>query len=146
MTTTQTVTHSQTVTAANARLRKSAALSVAATASVLAGIIHYMVLPAHLAEWWVYGASFTLLGMFELVWAALVYTGRDRAVLLIGLLVNLAVLVLWAVTRTTGLPFGPEPGKAEAVGISDLLGGAAEAMTVLAVLYAFARSKRSHRA
>jgi len=136
----------QTITAGNVRLRRSAALPVAATASVLAGIIHYLVLPEHLAGWWVYGAFFTLLGMFELVWAALVYTGQDRLVLLIGLLVNLAVLVLWAVTRTTGLPFGPEPGNAEAVGIPDLAACAAEAMTVLAVLYALARSKRTQRA
>lgn len=136
----------QTITAGNVRLRRSAALPVAATASVLAGIIHYLVLPEHLAGWWVYAAFFTLLGMFELVWAALVYTGQDRLVLLIGLLVNLAVLVLWAVTRTTGLPFGPEPGNAEAVGIPDLAACAAEAMTVLAVLYALARSKRTQRA
>lgn len=146
MTTSQTGTHSQTVTPDNFRLGKSAALPVAATASVLAGVIHYMVLPAQLAEWWVYAAFFTLLGMFELVWAALVYTGWDRAVLLTGLLVNLAVLLLWAVTRTIGLPFGPELGKAEAVGISDLLACAAEAMTVLALLYALARSKRTPRA
>lgn len=146
-TTSQTVTASQTTTAGNARLRTSAALSVAATASVLAGIIHYMVLPEHLAEWWVYAAFFTGLGMFELIWAALAYTGRDRSLLLIGLLVNLATLVLWTVTRTTGLPFGPEPGEAEAVGISDLIACAAEAMTVVALLYALApRSKPTQRA
>lgn len=145
-TTTQTVTTSQTTTAGNARMRTSAALPVAATASVLAGFIHYIVLPEHLAEWWVYAAFFTTLGMFELIWAALVFTGRNRPVLLVGVLVNVAVLVLWVVTRTTGLPIGPEPGTPEAVGIWDLASCAAEAMTVLAVLYALLSSKRTHRA
>jgi hypothetical protein len=139
-----TTTSTQTTTAGNVRMRTSAALPVAATASVLAGFIHYIVMPEHLAEWWVYAAFFTAIGMFELIWAALVFTGRNRQVLLVGVLVNVAVLALWVVTRTTGLPIGPEPGTPEAVGIWDLASCAAETVTVLAVLYSLLGSKRTH--
>jgi hypothetical protein len=45
--------------------------------------------------------------------------------------VNAAVIGLWFVSRTTGLPVGPEPWEAEAVGTADLLCSALEAVVVV---------------
>lgn len=125
--------------------RPAIALQVAAAASLLAGVIHYAVVPEHLTHWWVYAAFFTLLGAFEIVWAALILTGRERRLLLLGLIVNVAVLALWAVTRSTGLPFGPDPGNPEAVAMPDLLCCVAELVTVLALLYALIRPSTTSR-
>ena len=37
-----------------------------------------------------------------------------------GLAVNAGVVAIWVVSRTTGLPFGPEPGTPEAIGVPDV--------------------------
>lgn len=114
----------------------------AAAGSVLAALIHYAVVPEHLDEWWAYGVFFSAVGMFQLIWAVLAHTGDERPVLLSGLAVNLGVLALWAVSRTSGLPFGPEPGEAEAVGVLDVLSGAAELVLVAGILLALRGSRR----
>jgi hypothetical protein len=112
------------------------AIQVAAAASVFAGLIHYAVVPEHRSEWWLYAVFFTLLAAFEVVWAAAVWTGRDRRLLLLGVVVNAAVLALWTVSRSTGLPFGPDTGDPEPVGVPDLLCDVAELATIGAALLA----------
>jgi hypothetical protein len=115
---------------------------VAAIGSALAALVHYAVVPEHLSEWWAYGVFFSAIGMFQLVWAVLACTGSERPLLLSGLAVNLGVLALWAVSRTAGLPFGPEAGEAEAAGVLDVLSGLAELALVGGILLAL-RGPRS---
>jgi len=114
---------------------------VAAIGSVLAAFVHYAVVPEHLSEWWAFGVFFSAIGMFQLIWAVLAYTGNERPLLLSGLAVNLGVLALWVVSRTAGLPFGPEPGEAEAVGVLDVLSGVAELALVGGILLALRRPR-----
>ncbi|MEU8342850.1 hypothetical protein SAMN05443665_100967 [Actinomadura meyerae] len=114
----------------------------AAACSVLAALVHYAVVPEHLDEWWAYGVFFSAIGMFQLMWAVLAHTGDERPVLLSGLAVNLGVLALWAVSRTSGLPFGPEPGEAEPAGVLDVLSGAAELVLIAGIVLALRGSRR----
>lgn len=93
---------------------------IAAVASLGAGLIHAAVARDHFAEWWAYGAFFTLLAIFQVGWALAAWGGATRRTLLAGMLVNAATIALWAVTRTTGLPFGPDRGAPEAVGVADV--------------------------
>lgn len=138
---TTTLTTTRTLTG-----RPEIALQVAAGTSFLAGLIHCAVIPEHLTHWWGYAAFFTLLGVFEIIWAALILTGHERKLLLLGVIVNVGVLALWAVTRSTGLPFGPDPGNPEAVAMPDVLCCVAELATVLALLYALLRpNTTAHR-
>lgn len=111
------------------------ALRVAAAASVLAGVVHYAVIPEHRSEWWVYAVFFTLLGAFEFVWAALAWSGTQRWVLWVGVTVNVLTLAVWTVSRTTGLPFGPDTGDPEAAGMPDVACCLAEATTTVLVLW-----------
>lgn len=111
---------------------------VAAGASVVAGIFHYAAVPEHRAEWLLAAVFFTFLAAFQIVWAALIH-GDDRyarAFWWAGVVVNVAALALWLVSRTTGLPFGPEPGEAESIGFLDTVCVAAEFITVVALLAA----------
>lgn len=117
------------------------ALWVAAVTSTIAGLIHYTVIPEHLSEWWLYAAFFTVLGIFELVWAALVITGGERLLLLLGLVVNVLVLALWTVTQTSGLPFGRFAWQPEEIGVADVLCCLAELTTVVAVIVACLRTR-----
>ncbi|HEX6500660.1 MAG TPA: hypothetical protein VF054_16750 [Micromonosporaceae bacterium] len=113
--------------------RAARAPYVAAVMSVVAGLAHYAVVPEHRAEWVWYAVFFTVLGAFQVIWAALAWTG-DRRVLLTGALVNLAVIGLWAVSRTSGLPVGPDAGEPEAVGALDVVCVAAEAIIAACAL------------
>ncbi|NKZ06918.1 hypothetical protein [Actinomadura latina] len=136
-----TTIESSGTTAAPAFSAVPTARRVAAIGSVLAAFIHYAVVPEHVNEWWAYGVFFSAVGMFQLVWAVLAYTGKERPLLLSGLAVNLGVLALWVVSRTAGLPFGPESGEAEAVGVLDVLSGVAELALVGGILLALRRSR-----
>lgn len=92
---------------------------VAFVSSAAAAGVHAAVGPAHLRESTLFGIFFASSAMLQLLWAGALLVHRKKALLLAGALGNAAVVLLWALTRTAGLPFGllPEP---EAVGPWDL--------------------------
>ncbi len=89
--------------------------------SVGAAAIHGAVIGEHFRESALYGWFFVLAALAQLVWGVLVARHPDRDLLLAGALGNTLVIVLWAVTRISGLPVGPEPWRAEVVGPPDAL-------------------------
>jgi hypothetical protein len=105
-------------------------------ASLGAGLVHLAVVQEHLAEWWVYGVFFAVVGAAQIGWS-LGALARVRAPLpwLVGA-GNLALVALWAVTRTVGLPIGPEPWTPEAAGRADVFCVVLEIATVLALVVA----------
>lgn len=108
-------------------------LTVAAAAlSVSAGMVHGSVTQEHLAEWWGYGVFFSAAAALQVAYGLLLTSlpswsiherglrhaawQRSQAVYLLGIVGNLALIALWAVTRTGGIPlFGPGAGEVEAV-------------------------------
>jgi hypothetical protein len=105
-------------------------------ASLGAGLVHLAVVHEHFEEWWVFGAFFAAVGIAQIGWA-LGALARDRAPLLrvVGA-ANLALVALWAVTRTVGIPIGPEPWTPEAAGRADVLCVVLEVATVAALVVA----------
>jgi hypothetical protein len=101
-----------------------------------AGAIHAVAAVEHLDESRLYAVFFVVLAVTQLGWAALAYCRPgDRWLLRAGGLLSGAVATLWLMSRTTGLPIGPEPGVAERVGPLDLLATMDElAFVLLAVL------------
>lgn len=105
----------------------------AAGLSAAAAIIHGLVAPEHLAEWWGYGAFFIAATVAQGGYAILLAlqpwrydaTGELRPahgaqaarwVYLVGIVGNAAIVGLYVVTRTIGVPLlGPEAGEVEAV-------------------------------
>jgi hypothetical protein len=104
-----------------------------AWASAGAGLIHLAVCPSHFKEATAFGLFFAAAAAAQLWWAAAVWRNPTQRLLTIGAVGNAAVLALWLVTRTVGLPFGPEPGVAEAVGGPDLFAGVVELYIVAVV-------------
>jgi hypothetical protein len=96
-----------------------------------AAVIHAAQAPGHLA-WWAAGVTFVVLAAAQALLGAAAVAGVDRWVWLLAQVVSLAAIGLWALSRTVGLPVGPEAGEPEPVGRADLAAVALEAVTVLA--------------
>lgn len=98
-------------------LRRLAAATMAGAA-----VIHLGVMADHFREWWAAGTFFLVVGVAQLVWALLVWTSPvPRRLLWAGIGGNALVVLVWLVSRTTGLPFGPDAGHPEAVGTADVV-------------------------
>ena len=104
------------------------------TGLVGSAAIHAAVIPEHLKEWPVAGAFFVLLVLVELALALAVLLRLDRLVLMVTAWVSVATLLLWLVSRTVGLPFGPEAGVPEAVGLPDVACCVLELVTLAAAV------------
>jgi hypothetical protein len=102
-----------------------------AALSMVAGCIHAVVAVPHFSEYAVYGSLFTALATFQLAWGAWIYGRPSRPAYRLGIAVSTAVILVWAISRTTGLPLGPDSGQAEAVGPLDPAASAIEAAIVL---------------
>lgn len=119
--------------------------------SVGASILHGVVTPDHFAEWWGYGAFFVVAAVAQMGYAIILLiapwrysaTGALRAdggvraariYYALGVAGNAAIVALYVVTRTVGIPFfGPEAGEVEAVGVIDIISKATE-LSLIAVL------------
>jgi hypothetical protein len=55
-------------------------------------------------------------------------------VLLAAAAISIGPLLLWLYSRTAGMPFGPESGTPESLGVPDCLASALEAASLLAAL------------
>jgi hypothetical protein len=112
--------------------------------SVAAAAAHGSVSPEHFSEWWGYGLFFVVAATAQMVLGLALLTDavnpRDggprwrtwwHALLWCGVVGNLLILALYAVTRTVGIPFfGPEAGVVEEVAGIDVVTSLLEVATV----------------
>ncbi len=102
-------------------------LYAAAALSLAAALTHLWVTPEHFGEWWGYGAFFLVAASAQGLYAPLLVRRHTRTVLLAGIAGNLAIVLLYLLTRTVGIPFfGPEAGEVEGVGFVDVCATASE--------------------
>ena len=112
---------------------------MAALASAGAGIIHAAAAPEH-SSWAASVVFFVGLAVFQLAWAAYVLAQRPgTTAAALGAAVNLGALAVWAVSRISGLPFGPHQGVAEAASRADLI---ASALSLIVVVGAVGIARR----
>jgi hypothetical protein len=103
----------------------------AAALSFVAEAIHLWVAPEHYLEWLGYGVFFLVVAVFQgVLGAALLFRAR-RWIFLLGALGNLAIVVLWAYTRTVAVPLGPMAGETEELGALDLACTSTEVVLVM---------------
>ena len=91
-----------------------------AVLSIGAATIHLVMVPAHAGEWLPEGLAFAAAGWFALAFAVAVVARPSKRWLQVGAVVNLVLIAAWSVTRSIGMPFGPQSGTKEAVGLVDL--------------------------
>lgn len=119
---------------------------VVVTTLVGSAAVHLAVIREHLSEWPAAGAFFAALTIGQLALAGVVATRiRLRAALLVTAIASVATVVLWIYSRTVGLPFGPDPGTPEAVGIPDIVASVLEVLTFAAAAVLLWAPRRVHR-
>ena len=101
--------------------------------SMVAAVIHAWVVPEHYEEYWLFGLFFAVIAFVQGVWAAAVVRRPTRLVQSAGAALSIGVLALWALSRTAGVPVGPEPWHAEPTELLDVLAGVAE-LAIIVVL------------
>ena len=127
-------------------VRPLGALYAAAALSLLAALIHLWATPEHFGEWWGYGVFFLVAALAQALYAPLVLVWPTRVVLLGGIAGNLAIVALYLLTRTVGIPlFGPGAGEVEGVGFMDLCATASEVGIAVALGAALLRETTTER-
>jgi hypothetical protein len=107
------------------KLRGSLAL-----ASASAALIHVMAASHHFSEWWLFGTGFVVMAVLQAA-SAVVFERFDfKLAPHAAIAINLPIVALWVWSRTLGLPFGPEAGEPEAIGIADTLCSVTELVIV----------------
>ena len=85
-------------------------------------VIHAAVIADHLEYYWPSGVFFLAVACAQAAWSVLVYRRpRDGRLLLAGAIGNGVLVVLWVISRTAGMPVGPQPWRPEPVGAADVL-------------------------
>lgn len=89
--------------------------------AIVAGAVHFLVTPEHFAEGLAPGAFMLTAGTAQVAAGVLLLLLRpSRALLAAAVAGTLGILVVYVVSRTTGLPIGPTPWVPERVGMIDL--------------------------
>jgi hypothetical protein len=93
---------------------------LAAVLSGAAAAVHLSVARQHFDEAWLFGVGFVVSGVLQLAWAVAIWRrDGDRRLLVAGLVLQLGIVLVWVVSRTSGLPYGPESWDPESVGALD---------------------------
>jgi len=121
-----TSTHAPAETASS-----SSAVSFATILSLVAAVINLRVAPENLANWWGYGAIYLLSGVAGLALVGLLQRRASGAVLQAGIWGSLVMLLMYLVSHTGGIPFGPDTGLVRAVDPLGAVAAVAEAGLVV---------------
>ena len=115
-------------------------LTLASLSAVAAGI-HAWVAPDHYEEYALFGLFFGALGFAQAVWGAAVLRRPTRLLNVAGIVLSAGLLALWALSRTAGVPIGPEAWEAEPAGLLDVAAGIAELGVIVVATMAVRRRR-----
>lgn len=120
-------------TAATSKQRDARSIMVTGASAFLvsAALIHLSVVGPHLQELTLYAVFFVCAAIAQLIAAVTLTMSRQSRWLVMIVIGNAAIIVVWALSRTVGLPIGPTPGIAESVSVPDVLASLAEGAIVV---------------
>jgi len=96
--------------------------------------VHGAYTESHWESWWAYGATFLAMAVGQGLFAALLMKWPRPWLIWSGIAGNLAIIGMYVVSRTEGVPLGPHAKVAEEVGAVDLATTAAEIGIVVLLL------------
>jgi len=89
--------------------------------ALTSGTIHVIAAAEHVGDDWLLGVFFALVGAGQLFAAWWIFhKPHDERMLKLVAVASVVVSLLWVFSRTTGIAFGPEPGRAS-VGVADAI-------------------------
>jgi FtsP/CotA-like multicopper oxidase with cupredoxin domain len=106
----------------------------AALLTLCAAAIHFAAAREHFSEYLPYGIFFVLLGAAQIGLAIALVVAPSRRLYVAALVGTLAVIAIWLLSRTTGLPIAPVPWRPEAIGFPDFAATLLEAITCLVLI------------
>lgn len=110
-----------------------------------AALIHAAVAPGHFAEWALFGVFFLAAAAAQLALAAIILVAPSPRSLAAAIAGNLGLVVLWAISRWTGLPVGPSPWHPETIGLADSICVAMESLAAAFAMVCLVTRPRPRR-
>jgi hypothetical protein len=114
--------------------KRETVLLLVAAVTLIGALIHVGAGVDHFHEFPLYTVVFCLLAVAQMTWAAMLLRRPSRRVLILGCAMQAAIVGLWALSRTVGVPIAPRAWVPEQIGAADLVETVGECMTVIAVL------------
>ncbi len=111
---------------------------LAAVLSLTAGAVHFGYAPHHLSEDWAHGWFFLLIAAYQCAFAVLIVARPRRWVWASAIIVNFGIIATWVISRTVGLPFGPEPLRSEVFSAPDIVSSIVEGFIIVLAIVALA--------
>ena len=96
-----------------------------------AAAIHFSVVREHWQGWPLAGAFFVVIGVLQIAWGWAVLHRPAWLVLALGAVAQLQIVVVWILSRTSGLPFGPQAHVPEPVGLADVVSSVLEILAAI---------------
>jgi hypothetical protein len=96
--------------------------------SLATALVHLDVVGEHFREYRPAGEFFIAVAALEAAWAVAIVARPNQGTLVAGMTLNLALLSLWGLSRTFGVPVGPAPWVPEPVAAPDLACAGLEAV------------------
>ena len=114
--------------------RSASRLYSGALLTLGAAAIHLAVAPGHFNEYVPYGLFFISLGIIQVALAIAIVVAPRRRLFIAAAAGTSAVIGLWLMSRTVGVPIAPAPWHPEPVGSLDLIATFMEATSILLFL------------
>lgn len=96
-----------------------------------ASSIHVAAAVDHLSHYWPHGVFFGVLAAGQLALSVGLYRSTRSYPLALAIATSVPVVMLWVLSRTSGLPIAPEPWSPEPVGPLDAVASADELLLAL---------------
>ena len=116
------------------------ALALAVVLSLATGWVHLAYTESHFESWWGYGVFFLAVGLGQGLLGAALLRWPSARVALLGVVGNLAVVLMYVISRTDGVPIGPHANVAEKAKTVDLLTTAGEIVLIVVLIALLGRT------
>ncbi len=107
---------------------------VASGLSLAVALIHFWAMPEHMLEWWGYGVFFLAVALAQGFFAVALMRWPGAPLCVGGVLFNVAIVAMYVVTRTSGIPLGPQAAMIEDPGILDMTATVLEVGIIFALV------------
>lgn len=111
--------------------------------SLAVALIHLWAALGYFEVWWGYGVFFLVVAAAQGFFSVAMLRWPGRVLSLAGILGNLSIVLLYVLSRTSGVPFGPHAGRAEEVGVLDMSATGIELAIVVFLLTRLGGRERS---